>query len=236
MAVLENIRKKAIVDESGSTIPFYVSFFIVLTVFIVLTSDLAGALLLHEARTNDLASIRDSLESDAQAMLIKNSDDPGMYVAKEINSRLRKCGFTGETTVYFYELSKSEMPNKKTTVMNMQDSRRLMAWVVVTKEQYLMPVGSGFNINPIHVQATISATSMPYSGGETWRPQASTRPTGSSVHPSYNGKYVFPESSVVNQTPNFSASTATYTDGSVWPQTLTYAVNVKKEQMNQENF
>lgn len=169
--------------------------------------DLSSAWLIRSATLNDLAAARDQVSSAPISLMVKNAANPGEEIATQVAESLRANGFKGEIKVWCYEAPASDLPTAK------RESRRILAWTAQALQEWEPPFSSSWGLSEQTIGADVTSSSVPYSGGTTWRPANDGEPVG-------NGLYMFAAGS----------STFTYSalggleEGS-WPNTIGEAVN-----------
>lgn len=147
-------------SEEGSISPLTMAIVAAMLVIAGITMDWAIAGAQQQVQANDLAAAKDDMMSAPVALELKNSEDPGLFCAQTVADSLRRNGYDGKLTVWYYEAAASEVPT----------SRRAMAWAVQTETAMpsLFLRFSGLGELPIGSFAVGSM--MPYSLGDTWRP------------------------------------------------------------------
>lgn len=150
-------------SEEGSTTPIAVVMIVAMLVFSGLFIDVAFAGVQQQIQTNDLASCRDELMSTPVSLEMKNSDNPGLFIAETAAASLRENGFDGAITVWFFEASADDVPS----------SRRAMAWAIQTEDSMPSLFIRTAGVAEMPISSNIVGSAMPYSLGDTWRPASS---------------------------------------------------------------
>lgn len=149
-------------DEEGSTLVLYAVLLSALFVVLVLGFGVAGATTIRTNQESSLSVVREVEMSPAMSLATKNSNDPGMAIARKTVEGLRDGGFADGIEVWFYEVPARELTPE----------RRVYAYEVVLTTPYDVPFGGAVGMERVDVTSSVTASAMPYAEFEAWRPAA----------------------------------------------------------------
>ena len=148
--------------EEGSTLVLYAVILSALFVCLVLGFGAAGAMTIRTSQESALSAVREVEMAPAVSLAVKNSDDPGMAIARRMGDELREAGFADAIEVWFYEVPARELTPE----------RRVYAYEVVLTTPYDVPFGGVVGMDRVDVTSSAVASAMPYAEFEAWRPAA----------------------------------------------------------------
>lgn len=147
-------------DERGDIIPACIAaLFVLLFAFCALV-DPACARFVKSAQESALSSAQAQVEKTSTAVQIKNSQTPGLDTSQAIVSDLRKSGYSGQVTVWFFEAS----------VEQTGAAKRLFVIGVQLEEDMPTIISRGLGIESIPVGSHAVFSAVPYSAEQVWRP------------------------------------------------------------------
>ena len=109
-------------DESGQVVAAFAAVVTALLMLTALVVDLSPALVARVQQQESLSQAAQSCAAPASSLIVKNSEDPGGEIARQIASSMRESGFDGQVEVWFYEVP--EGANAKVDQAN-----RAFAWL-----------------------------------------------------------------------------------------------------------
>lgn len=149
-------------DESGNITIAFVFFMIIICTLLVGVFDLSGALATRSSMENDLAAAIDETKTSSNALIVKNSDDPGKSIAEQVVKSVRQNGSNGKVSVWVAEADSSKVP---------EDMRAIAVWVML--EGSYEPMTMGKLLDKIDLAAVDGCYLIPYSANKAWRPATS---------------------------------------------------------------
>lgn len=149
-------------NEEGSTLVLYAVLLSALFACLVLGYGVAGAMTIRTNQESALSVVREVEMAPAMSLAAKNSNDPGMAIARRMVDGLRDGGFGDGIEVWFYEVSSAALTPE----------RRVYAYEVVLTTPYDVPFGGAVGMDRVDVTSSVVASAMPYAEFEAWRPAA----------------------------------------------------------------
>lgn len=149
-------------NEEGSTLVLYAVLLSALFACLVLGYGVAGAMTIRTNQESALSVVREVEMAPAMSLAAKNSNDPGMAIARRMVDGLRDGGFGDGIEVWFYEVPSAALTPE----------RRVYAYEVVLTTPYDVPFGGAVGMDRVDVTSSVVASAMPYAEFEAWRPAA----------------------------------------------------------------
>ena len=146
--------------ERGSIAPLAVMAALLLFAVLAFSVDQGIACAVKVGQENALDEARDACFGASFALAAKNDDDPGLAVARRIAETLRTEGFSGDASVWFYEVPEEDLPA----------SRRVWGIAVQVREQAPTVFARGFGIASLPVASKRVVVAEPFAGSAVWRP------------------------------------------------------------------
>ena len=153
-------RAKGPFRERGEALVLCMAMSTILFALLVIGVDLPYALMKKTEQESALNLARDAEIAPAVGIVAKNSDDPGLVVAKALADTLREGGYEGAVEVWFYEVPASQLPPNK----------RVYGYEVVLRADYEPFFARTLGETGMHVESSLVALSMPYAETAVWRP------------------------------------------------------------------
>ena len=91
-------------DESGQVVAAFAAVVTALLMLTALVVDLSPALVAKLQQQESLSQAAQSCAAPASSLIVKNSEDPGGEIARQVASSMRESGFDGQVEVWFYEV------------------------------------------------------------------------------------------------------------------------------------
>ena len=91
-------------DESGQVVAAFAAVVTALLMLTALVVDLSPALVARLQQQESLSQAAQSCAAPASSLIVKNSEDPGGEIARQVASSMRESGFDGQVEVWFYEV------------------------------------------------------------------------------------------------------------------------------------
>lgn len=178
-----NVPNRQVADESGNITIAFVFFMVIICTLLVGIFDLSGALATRSSMENDLAAAIDETKTSSNALIVKNSDDPGKTIAEQVVKSIRQNGSNGKVSVWVSEADSSKVP---------EDMRAIAVWVML--EGSYEPMTMGKLLDEIGLAAVDGCYLIPYSANKAWRP-ATSNLTGAYVAEADSSSVTFNASS-----------------------------------------
>ena len=153
-------------DESGQVVAAFAAVVTALLMLTALVVDLSPALVARLQQQESLSQAAQSCAAPASSLIVKNSEDPGGEIARQIASSMRESGFDGKVEVWFYEVP--EGANAKVDQAN-----RAFAWLVRASTEVDTQLGALAGRPQFEVASGITGSASPYAKEKVWRPASS---------------------------------------------------------------
>lgn len=157
------VKPPLINREQGDIMPACIAaIFVLLFAFCALV-DPSAARFLKTAQDTALNRTQAEVFTPACALRLKNTETPGADLAKTALETLRKSGFDGKVTVWFFEA-----PSTQTGA-----AKRLFVVGIQTEKVMDTIVSRGLGVDTIPTGTHVVFSVVPYSEAKAWRPSKS---------------------------------------------------------------
>lgn len=150
-------------DESGQVVAAFAAVVTALLMLTALVVDLSPALVARLQQQESLSQAAQSCAAPASSLIVKNSEDPGGEIARQVASSMRESGFDGKVEVWFYEVP--EGANAKVDQAN-----RAFAWLARASTEVDTQLGALAGRSQFEVASGITGSASPYAKEKVWRP------------------------------------------------------------------
>ena len=144
-------------DESGQVVAAFAAVVTALLMMTALVVDLSPALVARLQQQESLSQAAQSCAAPASSLIVKNSEDPGGEIARQVASSMRESGFDGKVEVWFYEVP--EGANAKVDQAN-----RAFAWLARASTEVDTQLGALAGRSQFEVASGITGSASPYRG------------------------------------------------------------------------
>lgn len=147
-------------DESGTIMPLIIISTLVLFVVLAFSVDQSLAYAAKARQENAIDTLRHDFMDPSCALRIKNAQDPGKEMAYIAEHSLQQGGFSGHTTLWFFE----EPAQSKRT------SERYWTVGIELVEEAQTVFARGFGVKSISVASHKVINALIYASEQVWQP------------------------------------------------------------------
>ena len=156
-------------DEHGNITVFAAFFGMSMVMLLLIAVEFGCVYAVKSAYDNDLNVAREETLSAGFGMELKSSPDPGALLARRVTQSLRRNGYGGEISFWFYEATAEEIEHA-CPLIDEATNVRAMAYHVQLDKPYENVMAPRQLLDGVRISNGITASLAPYSLHRTYKP------------------------------------------------------------------